>query len=264
MTRIGELRSGSLRQSMSRRRSLPFRSPLIEVVGHILNSPVLFGKWRVPYRSQMLATSKFLQNYLTDARPSYVRRQISNRCPFGIRPACSRLSVALVKGMIPPLSSFPEHETARLRLRPLTSPDAEALRLLTDDPAITDNIDFLSYPFSILDAEALIARNDEENCFIAVLKGKNIVGVIGAHTRGNAQLEIGYWMGSAYHGRGYATEAIAGVISQLQLLYCQCQITAECRIENQASWHLLSKLGFQPTGTTGKRAGRALLAISSA
>lgn len=163
--------------------------------------------------------------------------------------------------MKPPLKSFPEHETDRLKLRPLTIQDAETLHLLTNDPAITDNIDFLSFPFSLTDAKALIERNDEENCFIAVLEGANLIGVVGTHTRGDSQLEIGYWIGSAYHGHGYATEAVASVISRLQDLYRQRQITAECRIANKASWNLLNKLGFRQTGTCGKRAGRELLVI---
>lgn len=163
--------------------------------------------------------------------------------------------------MQPPLGSFPECQSARLTLRPLASTDAAALRSLTDDPAITDNIDFLNSPFTLSDAAALIARNDEDNCFLAVRRGAELVGVAGAHARGAGQVEIGYWLGSAFHGLGYATEAVACLIGRLRGLYPRHQITAECRPGNRASWHLLTKLGFRPTGNSGKRAGRELLAI---
>ena len=165
--------------------------------------------------------------------------------------------------MTPPLNAFPECKSRRLTLRRLAIQDAVALRILTDDPAITDNIDFLPFPFTTSDAEALIARNDQENCFVAVLDGANLVGVVGAHARGASQLEIGYWMGSAFHGQGYATEAVSSLITRLQELYPQRQITAECRVANTTSWHLLNKLGFRPTGISGKRAERELLAIPS-
>ena len=47
-------------------------------------------------------------------------------------------------------------ETPRLRLRLLEVGDAAAFRVMTDDPAITDNVHFLSYPFTIADAKQLI------------------------------------------------------------------------------------------------------------
>jgi len=96
--------------------------------------------------------------------------------------------------MKPPLTDFPSHETERLRILPLRSTDAEALRALTDDPAVTGAIDFLSSPFQLADAQALIRSNDDENCFLGAWDDAALIGVVGAHARGDDRIEIGYWI----------------------------------------------------------------------
>ncbi|TXM80967.1 N-acetyltransferase, partial [Methylobacterium sp. WL122] len=65
------------------------------------------------------------------------------------------------------LSDLPGLETARLTIDGLTPDDAEALRSLTDDPAITGAVDFLPAPFTLADARALIAsgRRREDRFF---------------------------------------------------------------------------------------------------
>jgi RimJ/RimL family protein N-acetyltransferase len=71
----------------------------------------------------------------------------------------------------------------------------------------------------------------------------------------------GYWIGSQFQRRGYATEAVSRVITELRRLHPTHQITAECRVGNEGSWKLLHKLGFRPTGQKGDRPGRELLVI---
>jgi hypothetical protein len=113
------------------------------------------------------------------------------------------------------LADLPLRETRRLRLTPLRHEDAEALRLLTDDPAIAGSIHFLPAPFTPADAEALIrCRDSGRDCFLGAWKrgSEAWVGVVGTHLRGENQIEVGYWIGSAFHKQGYATEAALGVI----------------------------------------------------
>jgi len=164
--------------------------------------------------------------------------------------------------MKPPLTDFPSHETERLRILPLRSTDAEALRALTDDPAVTGAIDFLSSPFQLADAQALIRSNDDENCFLGAWDDAALIGVVGAHARGDDRIEIGYWIGTRFQGRGLATEAVLSVIRRLRQMHPERQIVAECRRSNQASWRLLLRLGFRPTGQQGQRRGRELLALA--
>jgi len=163
--------------------------------------------------------------------------------------------------MEPPLTAYPPQSTERLNLRPLGSSDAEALQVLTDDPAIIERIIFLSSPFTLADAQALIGSNDDENCFLGVWLAEALIGVVGTHQRSGQQLEIGYWFGPQVHRRGYATEAVSAVLANLRRTYPARQIIAQCKLENKPSWNLLHKLGFRPTGEPGEWAGRALLKL---
>jgi RimJ/RimL family protein N-acetyltransferase len=162
------------------------------------------------------------------------------------------------------LADLPPTQSARLRLAPLLPADADALAELTDDPAITGVIPFLASPFTVADAEALIDLCDGgEDCFIGAwrLDDDRLVGVVGAHLRGDDALEIGYWFGPAFHGMGYASEAVLAVVSLLRDMPSHREIIAECRPENAASWRVLEKSGFRATGEPGTRPGRKLLRL---
>jgi len=163
--------------------------------------------------------------------------------------------------MEPPLTAYSEHETERLTVRPLCSAVSAALQRLTDDPAITSRIIFLSSPFTLADAEALIGRNDRENCFLGVWQNETLIGVVGTHLRGSDQLEIGYWFGTHFHRRGYATEAVSAILAELRQLYPARQIIAQCKLDNAPSWNLLHKLAFRPAAEQGDRPGRVLLML---
>jgi len=162
------------------------------------------------------------------------------------------------------LRNLPELRTVRLRIAPLQTRDAAPLQGLTDDPRITEAIDFLSSPFTYADALGLIAKNDGDgDRFLGLweLQTDALVGVFGVHLRDEDSIEIGYWVGSAYQGRGYALEAVIGLSSLLAIHCPRRRILAECRPENIPSWKVLTKAGFVPTGREGIRAGRKLLAL---
>jgi RimJ/RimL family protein N-acetyltransferase len=173
------------------------------------------------------------------------------------------------------LADLPGIETARLSITALRPGDAQALRRLTDDPAITAAVDFLPTPFTLQDAEDLIrsgARGQDR--FLGAwtrgveaieagapsdATGRQLVGVVGTHLRGAGVIEIGYWIGGAARGRGFAFEAVSAIIALLGGRFPARTIVAECRPANVASWSLLEKLGFRDTGEAGHRPGRRLL-----
>ncbi|MBM6575754.1 GNAT family N-acetyltransferase [Microvirga sp. SRT01] len=160
------------------------------------------------------------------------------------------------------MSALANISTPRLHIRPFGSDEAGDLRRLTDHPAITGPIDFLSSPFDDDAAVALIARNGEEECFLGLWDGDDLVGCVGVHLRAGERIEIGYWIDAARHGRGYASEGVAAVLHALQGAHPDRRIVAECRPANLASWRLLHKLGFRDTGEAGDRIGRALLMLA--
>ena len=168
------------------------------------------------------------------------------------------------------LADLPGLDTARLSVAALGPDDAHDLRRLTDDPAITQAVDFLPTPFTLRDAEDLIrsGRQGRGDRFLgAWARGdgsgtgpqRTLVGVVGTHLRGPGAIEIGYWIGGAARGRGFATEAVSAILGLLRSRFPGRTIVAECRPGNVASWGLLHKLGFHDTGEDGHRPGRRLL-----
>lgn len=152
-------------------------------------------------------------------------------------------------------------------LAPLAESDAASLRALTDDPAITESISFLKSPFTLEDANRLIRANlNLEDCFLGVRRraDRALVAVIGAHMRGDATIEVGYWVGAAYQGQGYATEALAALVAKIADIMPERQVIAECRPENIGSVRVLEKLGFESTGASGVRPGRVVFALRPA
>lgn len=164
-----------------------------------------------------------------------------------------------------PLRMFAELETGCLTLRPLDRADVEPFRRLTDDPAIAAAIPFIPHPFTRADAEAFLAqRQNGRDVFIGVWRrdAGDLAGVVGVHLRGESEVEIGYWFGSAHHGAGYASEAARAVALAARRLFPDRLIYAECRPANRASWRVLEKAGFRPTGTDGTRPERRRLELA--
>ncbi len=165
------------------------------------------------------------------------------------------------------LIDLPRLETARLTLSGLSPEDAPALARLTDDPAITGAIDFLPSPFTLEDAKGLIhGGSRERDRFLGIRRraeGRDteLVGVAGAHLRGEGLIEIGYWIGGAARGQGLAFEAVSALAAVLMRRFPARTLVAECRPANTASWGLLRKLGFEETGEDGHRPGRKLLSL---
>jgi RimJ/RimL family protein N-acetyltransferase len=161
-----------------------------------------------------------------------------------------------------PLSNLPSIETERLLLRPLGLFDAEAFRDMTDEPSITDAIDFLTRPFTLLDAEKLLlGKQDGRDCFWGANQrsAPKLIGTVGTHLIASDEIEVGYWFASVARGSGLAAEAVTGVTFALRSIFPRRRIVAECRPQNAASWRLLEKVGFQADGTEGTREGRKRL-----
>jgi len=197
--------------------------------------------------------------------------------PFPARPRPHIATMFTIRATRDSLADLPRIETARLSIAALRPEDAQDLRRLTDDPAITAAVDFLPAPFTVRDAEQLIrsgARGHDR--FLGAWArpagapetgtgtspdpaGPDLVGVVGTHLRGPGAIEIGYWIGGAARGRGYAFEAVSAIIGLLVRRFPARIIVAECRPGNVASWGLLQKLGFRDTGEEGHRPGRRLL-----
>lgn len=160
---------------------------------------------------------------------------------------------------------FPEGvwRTERLTIRPLAPADGFQLVVLTNDPLVAAGVSLLRQPFTLSDAEALIglSRNGR-GCFCAARLGEDgpVVGCVGALARSAEDLEIGFWLGAPFHRKAYGGEMARAMRDKLRETFGgEKRIIAECPRENSASWRLLQKLGFTPSGGFGARKGAQLL-----
>jgi RimJ/RimL family protein N-acetyltransferase len=147
------------------------------------------------------------------------------------------------------------------RLRPLGADAAEELRRVTADPAVTAVIPFLPEPFGLDQARALLARQaDGRDLYLGIRDAARdaLLGVVGVHLRGAAEVEIGYWLPGRHHGRGIASVAVSAAAAAYAVAFPDRQLIAECRPDNAASRRVLAKAGFIPAGVPGTRAKRDL------
>jgi RimJ/RimL family protein N-acetyltransferase len=157
--------------------------------------------------------------------------------------------------------AIPVLETERLVLRAPDRKDVKAITRLAGDRRIAVNTARLPHPYGIGDAEQFIAAangRDGEATFLIALDGEPI-GVCNVELRADGP-EIGYWLGAAHWGQGYATEAARAVIDHAFTELGHEALQAGARVSNPASRRVLEKCGFQWTGVRLSR----IRAINSA
>ncbi len=141
--------------------------------------------------------------------------------------------------------------TERLVLRAPCALDIGEIAALANDRRIAANTARIPHPYSIADAEHFVAsanRHDGQACFVICLDGAPI-GVCGLDRRGDDNgIELGYWLGASYWGRGFATEAVRAVIDHAFGELAHQTLQAGARVSNPASRRVLEKCAFQWTG----------------
>jgi [ribosomal protein S5]-alanine N-acetyltransferase len=150
--------------------------------------------------------------------------------------------------------------TERLAIRQLEPQDAPELARISDVPAVSQWMAFMEGGFPLEKAQALIASQDDtKEYFLAVrLPDGTLIGAMGVIDHPDGSIEVGYWFGVDYQGKGYASEALLGTLAQLAAdpTLAARPIFAECRPDNAASIRLLTKTGFYATGRPGPRPNR--------
>jgi RimJ/RimL family protein N-acetyltransferase len=153
--------------------------------------------------------------------------------------------------------AFPVLETGRLRLRRFELADAPAVQQLLNDPEVTGTLMDKTLPFSLDDAQAMIASSHEGfetgRAYVFALVRKlndDLVGygdieVRPDHKRG----EIAYWIGRPYWWQGYATEAAKCLVQFGFETLGLNRIYAYVLKRNEASARVLQKAGLVYEGT---------------
>src|SRR3954462_4171283 len=104
--------------------------------------------------------------------------------------------------------------TPRLLLRPGFPEDALALATAIADEAIVRNLATAPWPYSMRDAEAYLASPRDPILPSLLMferrpSAPQLVGACGLGRRPSGAVEMGYWIGRAFWGRGFASEACA-------------------------------------------------------
>ena len=137
--------------------------------------------------------------------------------------------------------------TARLTLRPFTRTDAPAIAALAGDPAVARMLVDIQLPF-----DERAARRWLDNAWgelrLGIERSGELIGGVCYFCYPENTGGLGYWLGRAHWGQGFASEAAAALLcfgfeqERLQLF------RSAHFIDNPASGRVLSRLGFQRRG----------------
>jgi RimJ/RimL family protein N-acetyltransferase len=142
-------------------------------------------------------------------------------------------------------------ETQRLVLRAPQLVDGKAIAALANDRRIAENTARIPHPYRPSDAESWIvgANADMEGeTYLITLANGTVIGGCGFDMREGPAAEIGYWLGTRYWGKGYATEAVRALIDHAFTNLEHKALQSSIRVTNPGSRRVLEKCGFQWTG----------------
>jgi RimJ/RimL family protein N-acetyltransferase len=147
---------------------------------------------------------------------------------------------------------------ALVALAPLRPAHAAALFPLLNDWAVVRMLAQVPWPLRLADVEAYALRQcapGAEGVDFVILANGRPVGVCGVKEPGSGEPprimpRLGYWLGRAHWGRGYATQAIALLVEEAFRRFPDDAIGAGVFRDNPASRRVLEKLGFRAVGTS--------------
>ena len=154
----------------------------------------------------------------------------------------------------------PTLQTARLRLRPYSLPDATDLVRLAGTREVAATTLRIPHPYREQDAVDFIASCQPDadlglgvRLAITLRDTPNLCGGVGLRIEpAHHHAELGYWIGVPYWGHGYATEAAAAVLAYGFDTLDLHRIYASHVAGNVASSRVLQKIGMRYEGCLRK------------
>ena len=147
----------------------------------------------------------------------------------------------------------PVIETRRLTLRSPVPADVERVAAFCVDHDVARMTTRMPSPYTRGHAEDFVARcgaqdRARDNTFAIDLPDEGLIGIVGMFTTAEGEVELGYWIGRPYWGRGYATEATRGALDWARERWKKRYVMAGHFADNEASGRVLVKAGFLYTG----------------
>lgn len=143
-------------------------------------------------------------------------------------------------------------ETARLFIRPMQSDDAAFILELLNEPSFMDNIGDKGVR-TLEDALGYVQSAGWDNYArlgfgmntVELLDSAARIGICGLLTRDALDYpDVGFALLSRYHGQGYATEAVDGMLQVAREDLQLSRVSAITSSSNDASVRVLTKSGF--------------------
>lgn len=156
----------------------------------------------------------------------------------------------------------PALATERLVLRAPAAADARLIADMANDWDVARMLSTMPYPYALSDAEAWLAHlatNDPRTDMVFALEHRQLglIGMLGLEEKDPGRTELGYWLGRAFWGRGYATEAVRAALAWAHAAWRRNVVWAGHFAENDASGQVLCKAGFLYTGEVVRTPCRA-------
>jgi [ribosomal protein S5]-alanine N-acetyltransferase len=148
-----------------------------------------------------------------------------------------------------------ELRSGKILLLPWKEEDAAELAELANNRKVADMLrDGFPHPYTLVDAvswiHSTIAVNNPPTLF-AIKLDEKLAGGIGILLKDNIyrkNVEIGYWIGESFWGKGIATEAVKLIVEYIFRNFNVVRIYAETFTSNKASSRVLEKNGFTCDG----------------
>ncbi len=137
--------------------------------------------------------------------------------------------------------------TERLMLRAPVLDDVNILCKLANNVKIYEMLARLPHPYERehgIEFINEIARTNNEHAYAITKKDGNLIGMMSFAKTADKNLEIGYWLGEPFWGKGYASEAALGLINAAKATGICPPIVSRAISENKASIRVLQKCGL--------------------
>ncbi|MEO6340111.1 MAG: GNAT family N-acetyltransferase [Caulobacteraceae bacterium] len=163
------------------------------------------------------------------------------------------------------VQSSPRIATDRLVLRRPGLQDAARIADLINDLDVARMLTRVPHPYALANAEDFIARmagssDKGDQALVVEHREMGAIGMVGLHPQPEPsdigftlQPELGYWLGRTFWGRGFATEAVAAVLTWAREALGFRAVASGHFADNPASGRVLAKADFLYTGEVQTR-----------
>ena len=142
-----------------------------------------------------------------------------------------------------------EIKTDRLILKkPKSKQDILSIVSQIGDWEVVKWLAMVPYPYTYNDCESYLKESNNNELALNIFLDNQLIGGVGLHIHNDNYYELGYWLGKAYWGKGYATESSKYLLEYAVEKLISPKIKSDHFINNIASANVLKKLGFKEVG----------------